>query len=686
MCFGFRARENRKRLTRTALLVLVVLLSLTTLVSAEYIGPADRTVKVKEERRVAYGVWARAPRYPCECMAGGICRDCTICEWEGSPGSACGDATYSYQLGTRLVETTVTHHLANATSAGSLNCVQSGNAGWCTGGLVADLSASEPVGGRMITSIETYSGVLCDPGDASNVACSIPVESEGAYNFDFWANSTWGDQSALRSLAVQLDTSPPQGLVVLPAVDGENGWYRHAFTAAPAGSDTVSGLESAVIQIDGSEPAPQVVIDSDGQHLLEVTVTDRAGWSAATSTVVKLDATFPVMVFDIPAPNGNNDWYVNPVTFKVSGNDATSGVDAAVISVDGGLEQPGEIDLPASDGQHTLSFSVADVAGNLVGHDLTIQVDRSAPQLNVLLAPADGGVVSGNLRLAGQVSDSTSGLAGMRFRVDQTDWQTLNMDVNGGWELLIDTLRLSGGAHQLLVEAEDLAGNRSQWVVNVMVANTPPRVELTERWAVWEAGQLHVLAGDLPVRSVHLRFSPSAYHPMAGSGANEYEIELDLSAGQAWSQALLWDRKLYTHDGQEWLAPPGDYDVDVVVTDSLAREVIAHGQIHIPAPLALPTWTPLPSPTLTATDPPVTPQPTLAKEEVETDMVAPAQVQGPPSTPARPSPAVRSLWPLATLGGMCLCFGWVTLRDERPRAIRHLAETGKRTIHISQEE
>ncbi|HQX17830.1 MAG TPA: hypothetical protein PLA27_15510, partial [Anaerolineales bacterium] len=191
-----------KRKTLLYFVVVVLILGIVTPVLADYLGP-DRTTTTSEVDTYDYGVWARDNNKAPYCLdkKGNKADDCIVCTWKRDPGNACGDATYSYKLGTKseVVEKTV--NLDPATISNSLqNCNL--NNGWCTTLPTLSMNGSEPLSSYSILAVE---GSLNGQSFAcSGSTCDVPL-SEGSNDFTFWALSSYGDSSEMGTLSAKVD-------------------------------------------------------------------------------------------------------------------------------------------------------------------------------------------------------------------------------------------------------------------------------------------------------------------------------------------------------------------------------------------------------------------------------------------------------------------------------------------------
>ncbi len=187
-----------KRKTLLYFVLGILILGIATPVLADYLGP-DRTTTTSEVDTYDYGVWARDNDKVPYCLDknGNKANDCIVCEWKRKPGNACGDATYSYKLGTKseVVETTI--NLDPATISSSLQNCNSNN-GWCNTLPTLSLNGSEPLAGYSILAVE---GSLNGQTFAcSGTSCDVPL-NEGNNDFTFWALLSYGDSSEMGTLS-----------------------------------------------------------------------------------------------------------------------------------------------------------------------------------------------------------------------------------------------------------------------------------------------------------------------------------------------------------------------------------------------------------------------------------------------------------------------------------------------------
>lgn len=228
------------------------------------------------------------------------------------------------------------------------------------------------------------------------------------------------------------DLTPPVVEAEITGTSGNDGWYVSDVGIAWIVTDAESSIESS----DGCE-ASVVAQDTDG--ITFTCTATSAGGTTAESVTIRRDATPPSGVTAAPdrlADHGG--WYNAPFAVAWSGADATSGIAACTnASYDG---------PDTADG--TLSGTCTDVAGNT--SDVAafgFRYDATAPVIAIAspAEPAPDFFRDQLVTAVFQCSDATAGMA------------TCTGSTADGDVLPTDAF----GAHELVVQAQDQAGNTS---------------------------------------------------------------------------------------------------------------------------------------------------------------------------------------------------------------------------------
>ncbi|MDJ7507075.1 Ig-like domain-containing protein [Salmonella enterica] len=212
----------------------------------------------------------------------------------------------------------------------------------------------------------------------------------------------------------------------------------------------------------------------DGQHTLLVDVTDIAGNVAQETLQFTIDTTLrePTIVLDPTHDTGDdtndNLTRINKPVFIIGNVD--NDVSHIVVHLDGRdytIENKGgnltfTPDQPLSDGQHTISVTVTDIAGNTkTSAELQIEIDTQV-QIDSVTLTTDSGVndhdnVTNATRPSFEIAtpdDVTSVLVSF----DGVNWTPISKNAAGQWEFTAGSA-LPDGHYTLHVQATDRAGN-----------------------------------------------------------------------------------------------------------------------------------------------------------------------------------------------------------------------------------
>ena len=274
----------------------------------------------------------------------------------------------------------------------------------------------------------------------------------------------------------------------------------------PASSAPINVTGQGHLAVTGAIYAPGATLNLTGQGGMELdgdsthgidaqciafdlTVTGNGDLTVNNKIV---DTTAPVVTYT--GPVFGTATHTNPT---VSGNvsDPLSGVASLVGQIDTGPTFPVTFDasgnfsfstaLPldgTADGTHTVHVVATDKAGNVsASYDDTFVLDTRPPMVTYT-GPASGSTTDTNPTVAGQVSDSLSGVASLVGQVDAGPTFPVAVDAAGGFSFAT-SLSLDGtadGTHTVHVVATDKAGNVSASYDDTFVLDTtPPAVTYT---------------------------------------------------------------------------------------------------------------------------------------------------------------------------------------------------------------
>jgi subtilisin len=204
-----------------------------------------------------------------------------------------------------------------------------------------------------------------------------------------------------------------------------------------------------------------------------------------------------------PPDDSPNATIVNPtdganvsgaVTIQVRATDAQDAADRLVVQVRIDAGEPrtaaynsstGYHELTwdattAADGQHTITATATDTAGNTSNADqvrVTIGTANSAPTA-AISSPRDGSVVSGRATIQVDATDDLDAPGDLivDVSIDAGTWQRAAYSPSSGYyELSWDTTSVANGSHTIDARATDSSGNTTDGSrITVTVSNTAP--------------------------------------------------------------------------------------------------------------------------------------------------------------------------------------------------------------------
>lgn len=195
-------------------------------------------------------------------------------------------------------------------------------------------------------------------GDGSvRVRFEYPVDAAGFFDpslADLWV------------LPVPADTQAPDvAAVVTGGTVGDAGWYRSDVTLEIAAVDNRDPEPAVRSGADQAPYAGPVTVGGEGEHDVTYRATDDAGNTSGPRTAtVAIDTVAPRTT--LTATRGAGVEGADSVSLAFAASDATSGVAATLVRVDGGpWASAGAAPVVVTGfGAHTVEFASTDVAGN----------------------------------------------------------------------------------------------------------------------------------------------------------------------------------------------------------------------------------------------------------------------------------------------------------------------------------
>ncbi|ECR3592932.1 Ig-like domain repeat protein [Salmonella enterica] len=311
---------------------------------------------------------------------------------------------------------------------------------------------------------------------------------DGSYNITVTVEDKAGNTATSKPLPVVIDTTAEIESVTLVTDSGDSDVDNITKVDKPQFSIvTADGITHVRVKIDNAANWIELTKGGDGRwifnvgsalpdgkHTLLVDVTDIAGNVAQETLQFTIDTTLrePTIVLDPTHDTGDdtndNLTRINKPVFIIGNVD--NDVSHIVVHIDGRdytIENTGgnltfTPDQPLSDGQHTISVTVTDIAGNTkTSAELQIEIDTQV-QIDSVTLTTDSGVndhdnVTNATRPSFEIAtpdDVTSVLVSF----DGVNWTPISKNAAGQWEFTAGSA-LPDGHYTLHVQATDRAGN-----------------------------------------------------------------------------------------------------------------------------------------------------------------------------------------------------------------------------------
>jgi hypothetical protein len=231
---------------------------------------------------------------------------------------------------------------------------------------------------------------------------------------------------------------------------------------------------------------------------------------------------------DPAAPNGDNGWYVSPVTVSATGTDDRGPVRISYRIGDGEWTDYREPVRVTGDGTRELRFRAVDEAGNVSTESVvSLRVDATAPVVSF------GGVTDGGsyelgerLPITASAKDPASGVASVVVTLDGTP-------VSG-------PVAPTAGAHRVTAVATDKAGNVTESAASFeVVATYANTVALVDRYQEEGLVPQHRAAAMKSQLKVAERLVKAGQEPQAEAALDRYASFADAVADQSARTQLI---------------------------------------------------------------------------------------------------------------------------------------------------
>ncbi len=249
--------------------------------------------------------------------------------------------------------------------------------------------------------------------------------------------------------------SPPSELDVQVRINGSD----------PVTATYDSSLDAFTINWDTRD------VPDDEQYSITARVRDGDGATAEATITVVVNNTNAAPTVDIVSPE-QNETIRGQTSIVLTASDAEDNPDAleAEVSINDGPWRTATYDAEdrryrvlwnasgiAEDTTHTIRARVTDTGGLTDTTSVSVVVDTiDNPPTVSLIEPKNGTTVSGRSTIQVDVFDDRTDPRNLTpdYRIDGGEWRSMD-EINGTWQVAIDTLTLDDGNHTVSVRADD---------------------------------------------------------------------------------------------------------------------------------------------------------------------------------------------------------------------------------------
>ena len=373
----------------------------------------------------------------------------------------------------------------------------------------------------------------------------INVPTEGAHTLYLWLRDGAGNADYTSPITVEkglkFDITPPTTTITFTGHAGTNGWYTGPVTATLTVTDTYSGADATFVSVDDGPwtHATQMIIQSDGKHVIRYYSVDKAGNRETTHRdTLRIDTHAPPIPADLHI--ATQGWqHENRFLVRWTPPVDESGIAGIRYTLNDPPTSPNDGDFAAGtdhayihvpdEGIYDVYIWLVDQAGN---GDYTqarlftraLWYDNTPPRLDVTITGEQGREewYTSPVSIRAVATDTVSDDVRIYATVDGSDPITLTEPLTLTRE----------GTHQVRVWAQDAAGNvSSPWDHYIAMDFSPPRVWMNPLPPYHTA--YRSLQGDLVGFDVHWQGTDGPQ----GSGIARYEVQVRDGFGTPW---VVW--------------------------------------------------------------------------------------------------------------------------------------------------
>ena len=242
-----------------------------------------------------------------------------------------------------------------------------GNNGWYRSAVTVRLLATDACTGVQEIRYSVDGGPdTVAPGE--NV--SVAIAQDGSHGIAYFARDRAGNtETPHNTQPVKIDQTAPVITATTAPAPNHYGWNKTDVIVTFTCSDAVSGIASCT--------SPVTVTTEGSGRILTGTAVDAAGNDAVASATVNIDKTAPLITATVLPAANQYGWHSSDATVIFTCSDALSGIASCSDPITVTTEGAGQV----------ISGAAVDKAGNTSTASVTLNIDKTAPTLNITVSP-----------------------------------------------------------------------------------------------------------------------------------------------------------------------------------------------------------------------------------------------------------------------------------------------------------
>ncbi len=393
---------------------------------------------------------------------------------------------------------------------------EEGENGWYTSNVVLKVTKPENSPIPITDMICSITGTNNQEEQIIRDGENITIELEGIYEINCYSLTQMGVKSTVATRTVKIDkTAPISANLMATLKDGNGAPYQfgtpinqNVYLQTTGGEDNISGIKEVTIEATGATKLPKgtkapVTIENNGTTNIVVTTKNNAGFTSQKNYTIIIDKVVKdpgTVITKLNDQNGElyeeNTWTNQDVYVEVQngGENITT-----TYQVEGAntISKTSEPTTLTKEGISTITIINEDDGGNVSKRNITVKIDKQAPQKPVLkvtgkkiLEDSSWYTSDVHTKMTAIEKSEYAKIKHIEYQLKEMTYDVTKTDIIQNQETLTIT---EEGIYELTAWAVDEAGNRSEGTtVEIKLDTTNPVAGTLSMYTNNQDGQVYV--------------------------------------------------------------------------------------------------------------------------------------------------------------------------------------------------